>query len=76
VCKKGLWSNEVKQGLSSSIFTKVGGRIFCWLGPKGSDHSTVNINVPTSRAQTGGAFGSEKHAGGIWQLCLKGLKFQ
>uniref|UniRef100_A0A8C9HDR0 aldehyde dehydrogenase (NAD(+)) n=1 Tax=Piliocolobus tephrosceles TaxID=591936 RepID=A0A8C9HDR0_9PRIM len=58
------WNNEVKQGLSSSIFTKDLGRIFCWLGPKGSDCGIVNVNIPTSGAEIGGACGGEKHTGG------------
>lgn len=58
------WNNEVKQGLSSSIFTKDMGRVFRWLGPKGSDCGIVNVNIPTSGAEIGGAFGGEKHTGG------------
>ncbi|KAK2095527.1 Alpha-aminoadipic semialdehyde dehydrogenase [Saguinus oedipus] len=58
------WNNEVKQGLSSNIFTKDLGRIFRWLRPKGSDCGIVNVNIPTSGADTGGAFGGEKHTGG------------
>ncbi|XP_064131813.1 alpha-aminoadipic semialdehyde dehydrogenase isoform X2 [Loxodonta africana] len=58
------WNNEVKQGLSSSIFTRDLGRIFRWLGPKGSDCGIVNVNIPTSGAEIGGAFGGEKHTGG------------
>lgn len=58
------WNNEVKQGLSSSVFTKDLGRIFRWLGPKGSDCGVVNVNIPTSGAEIGGAFGGEKHTGG------------
>uniref|UniRef100_A0A3B3X6D6 Alpha-aminoadipic semialdehyde dehydrogenase n=1 Tax=Poecilia mexicana TaxID=48701 RepID=A0A3B3X6D6_9TELE len=58
------WNNEVKQGLSSSIFTKDMGRVFRWMGPKGSDCGIVNVNIPTSGAEIGGAFGGEKHTGG------------
>ncbi|XP_048382930.1 alpha-aminoadipic semialdehyde dehydrogenase [Stegostoma tigrinum] len=58
------WNNEVKQGLSSSIFTKDVGRMFRWMGPKGSDCGIVNVNIPTSGAEIGGAFGGEKHTGG------------
>uniref|UniRef100_A0A2K6TNN2 aldehyde dehydrogenase (NAD(+)) n=1 Tax=Saimiri boliviensis boliviensis TaxID=39432 RepID=A0A2K6TNN2_SAIBB len=58
------WNNDVKQGLSSSFFTKDLGRIFRWLGPKGSDCSIVNVNIPTSGAEIGGDFGGEKHTGG------------
>lgn len=58
------WNNEVKQGLSSSIFTQNLGNVFKWLGPKGSDCGIVNVNIPTSGAEIGGAFGGEKHTGG------------
>jgi aldehyde dehydrogenase family 7 protein A1 len=58
------WNNEVPQGLSSSIFTKDISNVFRWLGPKGSDCGIVNVNIPTSGAEIGGAFGGEKHTGG------------
>ncbi|CAH3188474.1 unnamed protein product [Porites evermanni] len=58
------WNNEVKQGLSSSIFTKDLGKVFNWMGPLGSDCGIVNVNIPTSGAEIGGAFGGEKHTGG------------
>ncbi|KAF4528730.1 hypothetical protein B566_EDAN008996 [Ephemera danica] len=58
------WNNEVKQGLSSSIFTKDLGAIFQWIGPKGSDCGIINVNIPTSGAEIGGAFGGEKETGG------------
>ncbi|GAB1606209.1 alpha-aminoadipic semialdehyde dehydrogenase-like [Argonauta hians] len=58
------WNNEVKQGLTSSLFTKDFGSIFKWIGPKGSDCGIVNVNIPTSGAEIGGAFGGEKHTGG------------
>ncbi|PSN46694.1 Aldehyde dehydrogenase family 7 member A1 [Blattella germanica] len=35
-----------------------------WIGPKGSDCGIVNVNIPTSGAEIGGAFGGEKHTGG------------
>lgn len=57
-------NNEVDQGLSSSIFTKDLGRIFKWMGPSGSDCGIVNVNIPTSGAEIGGAFGGNKHTGG------------
>jgi len=57
-------NNEVEQGLSSSIFTKDLGNVFKWLGPKGSDCGIVNVNIPTSGAEIGGAFGGEKATGG------------
>ncbi|KAF5281204.1 hypothetical protein FQA39_LY17844 [Lamprigera yunnana] len=59
-----LWNNEVPQGLSSSIFTQNIGNLFKWIGPKGSDCGVVNVNIPTSGAEIGGAFGGEKHTGG------------
>ncbi|KAE8752996.1 hypothetical protein FOCC_FOCC000342 [Frankliniella occidentalis] len=58
------WNNSVKQGLSSSIFTKDLGTIFKWIGPKGSDCGIINVNIPTNGAEIGGAFGGEKHTGG------------
>ncbi|KAJ8921584.1 hypothetical protein NQ315_010489 [Exocentrus adspersus] len=58
------WNNEVPQGLSSSIFTQNIGEIFQWIGPKGSDCGIVNVNIPTSGAEIGGAFGGEKATGG------------
>lgn len=57
-------NNEVEQGLSSSVFTKDLGNVFQWLGPKGSDCGIVNVNIPTSGAEIGGAFGGEKSTGG------------
>lgn len=38
--------------------------LFKWVGPKGSDCGIVNLNIPTSGAEIGGAFGGEKHTGG------------
>jgi aldehyde dehydrogenase family 7 protein A1 len=58
------WNNEVKQGLSSSLFSQDVGNLFKWIGPKGSDCGLVNVNIPTSGAEIGGAFGGEKHTGG------------
>ncbi|CAG0886283.1 unnamed protein product [Darwinula stevensoni] len=58
------WNNEVQQGLSSSLFTQSIGNLFKWIGPKGSDCGIVNVNIPTSGAEIGGAFGGEKHTGG------------
>jgi len=58
------WNNEVRQGLSSSLFTTNLGALFKWIGPKGSDCGIVNLNIPTSGAEIGGAFGGEKHTGG------------
>ena len=58
------WNNEVKQGLSSSLFTQNLGNLYKWVGPKGSDCGIANLNIPTSGAEIGGAFGGEKHTGG------------
>eukprot|EP01018_Ginkgo_biloba_P008093 Gb_24757 [translate_table: standard] len=57
-------NNSVSQGLSSSIFTRSPEAIFKWLGPLGSDCGIVNVNIPTSGAEIGGAFGGEKATGG------------
>lgn len=58
------WNNEVKQGLTSSLFTQNIGKMFRWIGSKGSDCGIVNVNIPTSGAEIGGAFGGEKATGG------------
>ena len=47
----------MEQGLTSSIFTSSLENVFHWLGPKGSDCGIVNVNIPTSGAEIGGAFG-------------------
>lgn len=57
-------NNEVGQGLSSSLFTTNVQNVFKWMGPKGSDCGIVNVNIPTSGAEIGGAFGGEKETGG------------
>ncbi|CAE7939194.1 unnamed protein product [Symbiodinium sp. KB8] len=57
-------NNGVPQGLSSSIFTRDMGNLFQWVGPNGSDCGLVNVNVGTSGAEIGGAFGGEKATGG------------
>lgn len=58
------YNNSVEQGLSSSLFTRDLGKIFHWLGPRGSDCGIVNVNIPTNGAEIGGAFGGNKHTGG------------
>jgi len=50
-------------GLSSSLFTRDNGRAFEWMGPHGSDCGIVNVNIGTSGAEIGGAFGGEKQTG-------------
>jgi len=57
-------NNEVDEGLSSSLFTRDIGKIFRWIGPAGSDCGLVNVNIGTSGAEIGGAFGGEKATGG------------
>jgi len=57
-------NNESAQGLSSSLFTRDLESIFKWIGPHGSDCGIVNVNIPTSGAEIGGAFGGEKETGG------------
>jgi len=58
------FNNEVPQGLSSSMFTNHQANIFRWTGPRGSDCGIANVNIPTSGAEIGGAFGGEKDTGG------------
>jgi len=58
------YNNEVPQGLSSSLFTTNQAAVFKWTGPLGSDCGIVNVNIPTSGAEIGGAFGGEKETGG------------
>jgi aldehyde dehydrogenase family 7 protein A1 len=57
-------NNEVPQGLSSSLFTQNHNSVFQWIGPHGSDCGIANVNIPTSGAEIGGAFGGEKETGG------------
>jgi aldehyde dehydrogenase (NAD+) len=57
-------NNEVPQGLSSSIFTTDVREAECFLAADGSDCGIANVNIGTSGAEIGGAFGGEKHTGG------------
>ena len=57
-------NNDVPQGLSSSIFTYDLIKVMKWVGPTGSDCGLVNVNLSTSGAEIGGAFGGEKETGG------------
>ncbi|KZC12794.1 PREDICTED: putative aldehyde dehydrogenase family 7 member A1 homolog [Dufourea novaeangliae] len=57
-------NNGVQQGLSSSLFTKSIENVFRWIGPHGSDCGIVNVNIGTSGAEIGAAFGGEKATGG------------
>jgi aldehyde dehydrogenase (NAD+) len=56
--------NEVPQGLSSAIFTGSLQRAEEFLSPRGSDCGIANVNIGTSGAEIGGAFGGEKETGG------------
>jgi aldehyde dehydrogenase (NAD+) len=57
--------NSVKQGLSSSIFTNSIQTAEEFLSPSGSDCGIANVNMGTSGAEIGGAFGGEKETGGV-----------
>ncbi len=56
--------NSVPQGLSSSIFTLNMRRMEQFLSACGSDCGIANVNIGTSGAEIGGAFGGEKETGG------------
>ncbi|MCL4814531.1 MAG: aldehyde dehydrogenase family protein, partial [Vicinamibacteraceae bacterium] len=56
--------NGVPQGLSSAIFTESMRKAEEFLSPKGSDCGIANVNIGTSGAEIGGAFGGEKETGG------------
>jgi aldehyde dehydrogenase (NAD+) len=56
--------NGVAQGLSSSVFTDSLLEAERFLGPAGSDCGIANVNIGTSGAEIGGAFGGEKETGG------------
>jgi aldehyde dehydrogenase (NAD+) len=59
-----LWNNSVPQGLSSSIFTANLMSSEKFLSASGSDCGIANVNIGTSGAEIGGAFGGEKETGG------------
>ncbi len=56
--------NGVPQGLSSAIFTGSLQKAEEFLSPCGSDCGIANVNIGTSGAEIGGAFGGEKETGG------------
>jgi aldehyde dehydrogenase (NAD+) len=56
--------NAVPQGLSSSIFTQNLKAAEAYLSAAGSDCGIANVNIGTSGAEIGGAFGGEKETGG------------
>jgi aldehyde dehydrogenase (NAD+) len=70
--------NDVPQGLSSSIFTNDLRHAERFLSSRGSDCGIANVNVGTSGAEIGGAFGGEKDTGGgreagsdAWQAYMR-----
>ncbi|MEQ9400958.1 MAG: aldehyde dehydrogenase family protein [Longimicrobiales bacterium] len=56
--------NDVPQGLSSAIFTDHVREAEYFLSHRGSDCGIANVNIGTSGAEIGGAFGGEKETGG------------
>ncbi len=70
--------NEVPQGLSSSIMTLNLREAEKFLSHAGSDCGIANVNIGTSGAEIGGAFGGEKETGGgresgsdAWRLYMR-----
>ncbi|MFT3788004.1 MAG: aldehyde dehydrogenase family protein [Tepidisphaeraceae bacterium] len=57
-------NNNVPQGLSSAIFTSDVREAETFISPAGSDCGIANVNIGTSGAEIGGAFGGEKDTGG------------
>lgn len=57
-------NNGVPQGLASSIFTSDQAEAELFMSAEGSDCGIVNVNIGTSGAEIGGAFGGEKSTGG------------
>ncbi|MFV0442611.1 MAG: aldehyde dehydrogenase family protein [Planctomycetaceae bacterium] len=57
-------NNGVPQGLASAIFTNDLREAEMFLSPAGSDCGIANVNIGTSGAEIGGAFGGEKETGG------------
>jgi aldehyde dehydrogenase (NAD+) len=57
-------NNAVPQGLSSSVFTSDQVEAEKFVSAEGSDCGIVNVNIGTSGAEIGGAFGGEKETGG------------
>jgi aldehyde dehydrogenase (NAD+) len=72
------YHNEVPQGLSSAIFTNDLQESEFFLSHMGSDCGIANVNIGTSGAEIGGAFGGEKDTGGgresgsdSWRLYMR-----
>jgi len=71
-------NNGVPQGLSSALFTRSVATAEAFLAASGSDCGIANINIGTSGAEIGGAFGGEKETGGgresgsdAWQAYMR-----
>ena len=71
-------NNGVPQGLSSALFTQSVATAEAFLAASGSDCGIANINIGTSGAEIGGAFGGEKETGGgreagsdAWQAYMR-----
>jgi aldehyde dehydrogenase (NAD+) len=71
-------NNRVRQGLSSAIFTRDVRTAEAFLSDAGSDCGIANVNLGTSGAEIGGAFGGEKETGGgresgsdAWQAYMR-----
>ncbi|OYN95140.1 aldehyde dehydrogenase family protein [Enemella evansiae] len=71
-------NNDVPQGLSSAIFTSDLGEAELFVSAAGSDCGIANVNIGTSGAEIGGAFGGEKETGGgresgsdAWQAYMR-----
>src|SRR5579872_128754 len=58
------WHNSVPQGLASAMFTGSLVSAETFLSASGSDCGIANVNIGTSGAEIGGAFGGEKETGG------------
>ena len=72
------YQNEVPQGLSSAVFTNDVREAELFLSMRGSDCGIANVNIGTSGAEIGGAFGGEKETGGgresgsdSWKLYMR-----
>ncbi|MBF5027342.1 L-piperidine-6-carboxylate dehydrogenase [Planobacterium oryzisoli] len=70
--------NDVPQGLSSAIMTQNLREAELFLSHKGSDCGIANVNIGTSGAEIGGAFGGEKETGGgresgsdVWKYYMR-----
>jgi aldehyde dehydrogenase (NAD+) len=71
-------NNGVRQGLSSAVFTQSLRTAEAFLAASGSDCGIANVNIGTSGAEIGGAFGGEKETGGgresgsdAWQAYMR-----